>query len=750
MRVDGVYAPHSATFRSDIAFPTYTWTSEVPEYSAEQLQQAVPISDETYLGVPSNLPPRIIELARRITADHSGVYDKARAIEHFLQTEYVYRFADAQTSLPPDGQDPIDWFLFDHREGTAGQFSSAFVLLARSVGVPARVASGWAIAQVGVEQPVASDQAHQWAEVGFEALGWIGFEPTGPDGPLSRAGSRDVWEAELARLSAILLTDPYPNRRIEAAEDLARFSRKAPLPVTLVTEPLTRSLGSDVDDSVRSAAARALGVVDDVSVMGPLAGAVTSDTAALVRMTAILALAKTGREGAIAGISPSLLDTHVEVLETVEEALADLGAEVIALETGGRVVREDDEIRAILVGVTTAHASEPPHNPVFRVHGAGETRYLRTAVGDIYENGSWSQTPPVEIPFRHNSHVQRLVDRELPTYLGNDPDQNLHSETASLAWPVNSIQSWGGLDRITVAPASASGLIPAGVWPISLNPIYIFSPGSYRPFSATFRSETSRPEYSWSAKKSVFITEQLMQAQPVGDDYSTQLPDNLPSRVRQLAGDVTAGHATAYLKAKAIEAFLREYYSYGFADPDSPHPPIDRDPVDWFLFEQRRGTCAQFSSAFVVLARAAGIPARVVSGWVVSPQDDWQTIHTDQAHQWAEVAFDRLGWVTFDPTAPDGAPERTPGFGLGGSEPLESIINPEEKSELEGMAADNPNLINMIEDRLANNEQPGLTADASVEENLDALGAEVTGLENGGALVDFGDSALFVGGTTTD
>ena len=71
MRVDGVYAPHSATVRSDFAFPTYTWISEVPKYSAEQLREAVPISDETYLGVPSNLPPRIIELARRITADHS-------------------------------------------------------------------------------------------------------------------------------------------------------------------------------------------------------------------------------------------------------------------------------------------------------------------------------------------------------------------------------------------------------------------------------------------------------------------------------------------------------------------------------------------------------------------------------------------------------------------------------------------------------------------------------------------------------
>ena len=91
------------------------------------------------------------------------------------------------------------------------------------------------------------------------------------------------------------------------------------------------------------------------------------------------------------------------------------------------------------------------------------------------------------------------------------------------------------------------------------------------------------------------------------------------------------------------------------------HPSVG-DPVDWFLFDSRQGTCGQFSSAFVILARAAGIPARVVSGWVVSPQDDWQTIHADQAHQWAEVAFKELGWVTFEPTAPAGAPARTPGF----------------------------------------------------------------------------------------
>lgn len=99
------------------------------------------------------------------------------------------------------------------------------------------MASGWAIAPVGVTQPVASDQAHQWAEVGFEGLGWIVFEPTGPGGPSSRAGSKDIWEAELPRLTEILITDPLPNHRMDAAEELARFSGKAPLRAELVSEP---------------------------------------------------------------------------------------------------------------------------------------------------------------------------------------------------------------------------------------------------------------------------------------------------------------------------------------------------------------------------------------------------------------------------------------------------------------------------------------------------------------------------------
>ena len=66
-------------------------------------------------------------------------------------------------------------------------FSSAFAVMARSVGVPARVVSGWAISSAPEVQTVYSDQAHQWAEIALEGIGWVAFEPTGGGGPPSRA-----------------------------------------------------------------------------------------------------------------------------------------------------------------------------------------------------------------------------------------------------------------------------------------------------------------------------------------------------------------------------------------------------------------------------------------------------------------------------------------------------------------------------------------------------------------------------------
>ena len=78
-----------------------------------------------------------------------------------------------------------------------------------------------------------------------------------------------------------------------------------------------------------------------------------------------------------------------------------------------------------------------------------------------------------------------------------------------------------------------------------------------------------------------------------------------------------------------------------------------RDPVDGFLFDTRRGFCEHYASAFVVLLRAAGIPARVVTGYQggeINPRGDYMIVRQSDAHAWAEALVDGQ-WQRFDPTA---------------------------------------------------------------------------------------------------
>lgn len=128
-----------------------------------------------------------------------------------------------------------------------------------------------------------------------------------------------------------------------------------------------------------------------------------------------------------------------------------------------------------------------------------------------------------------------------------------------------------------------------------------------------------------------------------------QLPADLPERVRSLALDLTAAQATPYDQAVAIEAYLRQFpYTL-----DVPAPALGRDATDFFLFDLRKGYCDYYATAMTVLARAAGIPARVVIGYVSGLFDynRGQYIVTEaDAHAWVEIYFPGIGWVEFEPT----------------------------------------------------------------------------------------------------
>ena len=101
-----------------------------------------------------------------------------------------------------------------------------------------------------------------------------------------------------------------------------------------------------------------------------------------------------------------------------------------------------------------------------------------------------------------------------------------------------------------------------------------------------------------------------------------------------------------------VNAVLKWFHDEPFVYTLAP-PLLDRDPVDGFLFDTRRGFCEHYAGAFTVLLRAAGIPARVVTGYQggeMNPDGDYMIVRQSDAHAWAEALLDGQ-WQRFDPTA---------------------------------------------------------------------------------------------------
>jgi transglutaminase-like putative cysteine protease len=132
-------------------------------------------------------------------------------------------------------------------------------------------------------------------------------------------------------------------------------------------------------------------------------------------------------------------------------------------------------------------------------------------------------------------------------------------------------------------------------------------------------------------------------------DHYLSLPPSLPRRVYNLAYDLTANASTRYDRAVAIESYLRSLpYSL-----EVPLPPPEQDAVDYYLFDLKAGYCDYAASTMVVLARAAGLPARLVMGYAAGVYDpEWAVylVSEAEAHSWAEIYFPGVGWVEFEPT----------------------------------------------------------------------------------------------------
>jgi protein-glutamine gamma-glutamyltransferase len=129
-----------------------------------------------------------------------------------------------------------------------------------------------------------------------------------------------------------------------------------------------------------------------------------------------------------------------------------------------------------------------------------------------------------------------------------------------------------------------------------------------------------------------------------------QLPRGFNPKARELAQSWAASSDSDVAIARKALSYFREQ---GFVYTLEP-PLLGRDSVDEFLFGTKEGFCEHYASSFAFLLRAAGVPARVVTGYQggdINPVDDYMIVRQSDAHAWVEAWLKDRGWVRFDPTA---------------------------------------------------------------------------------------------------
>jgi hypothetical protein len=161
---------------------SYKVVSWVPNLSAHELVAAgtnyPPQITGTYLQLPESLPKRVAELANRLTIGADTPYDKAVAIQDYLRNSFLYNL---DVAPPAPQQDVVDYFLFYAQKGFCSYYASSMAVMLRSVGVPARLVTGYVNGDYDYNDHyyhVPLSNAHAWVEVYFPKYGWVEFEPT--------------------------------------------------------------------------------------------------------------------------------------------------------------------------------------------------------------------------------------------------------------------------------------------------------------------------------------------------------------------------------------------------------------------------------------------------------------------------------------------------------------------------------------------------------------------------------------------
>ena len=150
-------------------------------------------------------------------------------------------------------------------------------------------------------------------------------------------------------------------------------------------------------------------------------------------------------------------------------------------------------------------------------------------------------------------------------------------------------------------------------------------------------------------KESVTVNDMQRCRQAVYDNYLEDIA--LSDEVEQYLLEITKDSRTDADKLRAIERELSTF-TYTLTPGQLPETVTNSaEFLDYFLLESREGYCNYFATAFTLLARAQGIPARFVQGFCVPTKDSLETkVYSNMAHAWPEAYLEDIGWIPFEPT----------------------------------------------------------------------------------------------------
>lgn len=237
------YDPTSSSLLTEKATAngqTYEVTSTLTSLNPNDLKTAPPATPSTitttYLKLPDNFSPRLRAEAKRIVSPAATAYDQARALQDYFRSGFTY---DLNVPTGHTG-DVLENFVFETRRGYCEQFAGVYAAMARSVGLPARVAVGFTPGEQAADgrQVVRGANGHAWPEVYLAGYGWVAFEPTPGRGIPNAEAYTGVPEQQAAPnqpTTATTLVPTAPTTSLPIGQDPTATTNSVPDPA--VPEP---------------------------------------------------------------------------------------------------------------------------------------------------------------------------------------------------------------------------------------------------------------------------------------------------------------------------------------------------------------------------------------------------------------------------------------------------------------------------------------------------------------------------------